>query len=583
MSLIISVFTLLLFMAEGIGFTIQFSPSVSRIGLMIKAMAVGFGINFLVINNCYFFFRSFSMLELVIPINLILLLLNGVIFLRYKQRNICEPSLPVEIWGLILSIFGFLLITSPLNSHWSEGYYFSNNGEFVNYAALADFEKFHSAARDVVGPFSTHSREGAASLIVSEISSILHIPSLYVVEAVAGSLALLFFAILTQSFKLANRRNLCKRKQTILILILICFILNSSSQLFWSLSFLSQYICLVLLLTLIITLHLGFIENIGIQKGGGLIGAFVAGLLISYPEMFFLNLIFAATLNFKFLIRLGWKKAMIGLAFASTSFTIVGFQFFTFIRARGLVKNGGWDIYGHLRPFNTFIGNLVGLSNPFSGPMTPIFFVVPVVLGVVFYITFDALRNSTEIAFTYAVGLLVFICGFFILNQYRKLNEIQTNYLVLKFLLEFEFIPVILIILWAVTSKKRLTSKTLGIFLILILVAQIGPARTFYSYQQENARLAFYSHEQAKSLVRSLDLNNFPYIPKNYMAIPSNFLLHEENIFESSNIWPGFEVSSYKKGMAIIILGDSLKNQPDKDITSVLSTRKTIGNIVLAR
>src|SRR6185295_16601950 len=140
-----------------------------------------------------------------------------------------------------------LLVLRPLIEHADLGFYFSNNGEFSNYAAIADAVQFHDAATEVGGPLGLFSREAIVGVLGAQICALTGKAALWIIQPLAAAFAAVAFASLGLVFRHAARSyQLGSAASGVLALIYAWAVLSAATQCFWTLSFVSQYLAIAL-------------------------------------------------------------------------------------------------------------------------------------------------------------------------------------------------------------------------------------------------------------------------------------------------------------------------------------------------
>ena len=568
MSLLVVIGSALLFYLEGLGLAIwilkKYGISSKNIEISLS-VSFGLALNTFLFSNVYYLLPFFSVSQLAIVLNLVLVIIS--IALLFKTGRIPSRPSRLEISTLALSLVATLLILRPLLQISGFGFYFSNNGEFQYYAALADALKFNSASFEIGGPFGLHSRESYTALFVAQLSSITGIPTLWLTQPVAGTFALVFFITLSALVNALVRRGIDRAKKLFIYLLLASFMLNATSQLFFSLSFVSQYLAMALFVGIFLLLSIGVpIHSKGSAVAQVFIGIFCGNVLLVYPEMYPIHLLLI--LLYVFILNLNKNSSTIRNLLKSFLFiTMIGFgsnvegtrSFFS----RSLPSSGGWNIFGALREFETFSGNLFGLSNPFFGPPKPSI----VLLLCLLTIGCASLRNQIREGETWIASqswralLLSIVILALAIYLYIYLSKLGTNYILLKFLLGITWVGYLVVILGF--ANRRKIGLSLWAVLLLLLGGQAQVSYTFSKHFSEDSRLSTFTLSDATLLQESYPDPNLIYLPNvSPYLIPGKFFLFKENLFREEGVWVT-EGQEYSKEKFVLLLGKRLKASDD--------------------
>ncbi|MEO9185098.1 MAG: hypothetical protein ABI467_16495, partial [Kofleriaceae bacterium] len=190
----ITLLTVGLWWAQGVGFVRWLVPDQDQpVTVVVLAAVTGALANTIVLLELYFIVPAATIGQLawLVPIGLVLA--SMVLWWR-APRRVWRID-PASMVLLAIAVLGTLLVLRPLIGAAHLGFYFSNNGEFANYAAIGDVVQFHDAATKV-GGFGLSSREAVGSLSAAMIAQLTGASVLWVIEPVAAAMALLAFASL---------------------------------------------------------------------------------------------------------------------------------------------------------------------------------------------------------------------------------------------------------------------------------------------------------------------------------------------------------------------------------------------------
>jgi len=571
MSLLVVIGAVLLFYVEGIGLALcilkKYSVNSKNIEISLS-VALGLALNTFLFSNIYYLLPFFSIYELTFTLNSVLVLISlGLLFAIRKGP--CWPS-RVELSTLLLSLFATMLILRPLLEIKGLGFYFSNNGEFQYYAALADALKFHPSNFEVGGPFGLHSRESYTALFIAQFSSITGTPTLWLTQPIAGSYVLIFFITLTALVNILVPLVSDTIKKTFIYLLLASYMLNASTQLFFSLSFVSQYLAMALFVGVLLMLSVGIpIHSRESIFALSIVGFFCGNLLLVYPEMYPINLflilcyVLFTQINRKSLSAQNLAVSCLIIILAGFATSIEGTRSFF---SRSIPSSGGWNIFGSLREFKTFSGNLFGLSNPFFGPPKPnnLLLICLLIIGIA------ALNNQVKKGNTWGSVqiwrwmLLVATTLAIAIYSYIYVSKLGTNYILLKYILGYVWVGYLMLIIGFVNRKKVGISLCAVFFLLLVGQAQVAVA--FSNRFSEDSASAIFKLKDAVTFQESYQKPNLIYFPNiSPYVIPARFVVFKENLFKGEGTWAGDGVQ-YAEANVVLLLGKRLKLTDDPSL-----------------
>ena len=246
------------------------TPKPTALFYFVLATWIGLISNLILISVLYFGPINTSIRSITHPIFLSLFFLQIMVFFKVRPlTNMFSSDGKIGLLSLIISFFSTCVLLRPLIKQTSIGFYYG--GEYPNYALLADTMTYHphtfvpggSFGPWMTWPISLLSREGYSSLIISQISSILRIPAIWIVQPLVGAFYFVFSLILCQLvFKCCQFRALTFAQLITIVLLLLGFLTSSIQQAFWVSSWLSNDESLTLFLGLIFFLTTDFTRQL---------------------------------------------------------------------------------------------------------------------------------------------------------------------------------------------------------------------------------------------------------------------------------------------------------------------------------
>jgi hypothetical protein len=395
---------------------------------------------------------------------------------RARARAPAPPALPPWILApfLAAAALGAGLVLWPTLGG-GGGFYYSNNGEFSNYAAITDFVLRNpiDARSDLIVPL--RSREGAIAVLCAEVAALLRVPPLFVVQPLSALFAaMLFGGVALWLATHATRAGARPAGVALAAVLLAGFVASPSSQRFWTLPFLSQFLALALLgaaLGWLPWAELPAATPRGkIVAAGAVGGVLVSGWLTAYPEMAPL------VIGFGFLFALprwGLEPRALPLAAAvaaavTTSAGALGFGFFLDrLGLRTRLTNGtedlavGWDLFGAPEKPLRLATNQLGFTSiaPW-GPEEP--GLLPIVALVAFgalvagAIAWGAMRakDRRDAGVWAAAASVAFLAISACLFVWVRLDPSRTTYIAVKFASGFLWVPVLATAAWVATAPR---------------------------------------------------------------------------------------------------------------------------------
>lgn len=561
----VTVLILLLWLVQGLGVVQWLAPDVRRdsVAGWIAAIWIGLLADVLVLANLYFLIPGCTIGAVAWPATLVIAAGSVALYAASPR-----PRLAVDLHAgaiLVLTAFATLLVLRPLAEQSELGFYFSNNGEFANYAAIADAVQFHGAATPVGGPLGLISREAVIGVLGAQVSVLTGEAALWIIQPLAAALAALAFASLGVLLRHAARRyQLGRAASGALVLIHGWAILSAATQCFWTLSFVSQYLSVALLSGGIAVLAEAR-ELTGWRRMvvlGGLLGA----LVFAYPEMTVPNAMLLAGFELAAAEPTARARGRAALAMAGAlaiALVVTHRIGYGALAARGGVNVAtGWPIYGPHRPVLGFVASVTGLTNTFAGPATrhalwPI--AVAAVLGAGLVHSFAAavteriasLRGLYALAAMFVIGL----AGLFWIVVHRGLAN---NYIALKFILGYGWLAYLAAGLVAarLIARRPRALPAVAVILLVIWVGLAGPAVRFTRQLHRATREALFLESEGRAAREALGgARAFVAAGWANYAIIGRFLAHDRDLVAVDGRWPDGTGLTPARGQPMVVLG----------------------------
>jgi len=552
----VTLLVLALWTIQGIGFVRVVLPDLraSSIVEWIVATWAGALISLVVLLELYYAIPGASIGQLAWPVTLGLAAVSLGLFVRsgWTRPRVDAHGIAV----IAIACLGTLAVLRPLLGHPHLGFYFSNNGEFANYAALADVAQFHDSAT-TVGAFGLHSREAVGSLHAAAIAQLTGYSALWVIQPVAAATAGLAFAVLGLALRHVARAFQARWPIVVaLVLIHAWAVLSASTQCFFTLSFVSQYLCVALWFGALAVLLEVPRESEHVRTI--VVGTTLGALACVYPEMLLPSAGLLGTLE----LAIGRStrtvaRLAIAAALAAVLANRLGFEL---VLGHLGVPAGGWNIYGNTHPVFDFFAAITGFTNPFSGPATPHAAIVGLAAAgfaaalVTAIATArrearDGIRGISNLTWVFAAG----VAGiFWVVARHGDGN----NYIALKLLLGFGWLAY----LGAAAAIARLAAwrPVLG-YVVLALVAICAVdlsrgARQFTHQLLQARKTDLYDARDAESLRAALGPTSHPYIASSWfnVHIIGMFAAYDHDLLAVQAPWPTREAQTYIVGSPVL-------------------------------
>jgi hypothetical protein len=564
---------------QGMGLARWLVPGLRKHPLVFWAVSAWLGLvaSVLVLMNLYILIPLISAGVLVWPAMLGLVAGSLALFVWKRPRGL-QPraAMDVESWVIVAVVgIALLLLLRPLIGHTHFGFYFSNNGEFGNYAALGDIAQFHDASTTFVGPYNLHSREVVVGLLSVEIGVWFGQATLWIVEPLAAALAVMSFIFVGLLFRyVALKLQVRRSTAAILALIYVWAIASAASQLFWTLSFMSQYLSIAIWFGVVVFIIEGQPRRlIRIAVVGGAAGS----LICAYPEMFVPCFGLLATLLLA-CTAASWRAraaTMVDIGgIAVTAAVVANALGYALLVQFGGVGTSGWNIYGAHHPVLPYVGNLVGLTSPFFGRPAPWFPWSTSLVCVLFaagclhaavqaWRTSDAgLRGLLHLGWIFFVALAAV---FFIVAHRGNGN----NYIALKLIFQFGWLAYlgIGIALARLLHWRPKLLPAVGVIVVVLALDLARSGRDFSHAFVTDSKEALFLASDAAELRAQLDPSRPLYTVPSPFPIAGQFVIYDHDMLSATGHWPAQLTHAFTPGGLILLLGRDAKLDDDKTVT----------------
>jgi hypothetical protein len=565
-----TLFALAIWAAQGIGvvgWIFGDRPSPSALMRWILAIWAGLVVEVIAVVCLYFVVPGLTIDQLAWPLTLALVAISVALHARTPRTEVTESDRGGWI-AIALSLVATLLVLRPLLGAGELGFYSSDNGEFANYAVMADITRYHDASTQT-GGLAIASREGVSGALAAMVCVLTGKSALWVIQPVAAAFAALAFASFGLCFRVIARA-LPGPGQAVLWGLFACAILSASSQCFFTLSFVSQYLNLALFFGGIVFLTCA--TGLPTWRRLAVLAVLFAALVAAYPEMFVPNAallcayeIGAATSLGKPLastLRTAGRSLACVVAAIAGGLLLINRLALVLLLGRAALSGGGWDIYGPHRPILPFVARLVGFTSTFAPPHTRAQFWSAIVATIVVIALVHALvrfRREPEPALRglYHLGIAFFvgIVGVFWVIGHRHMTS---NYVALKFLLGYGWLAFLLVGLVCARAieARRWVIAPAAIVVATILVGLASPALEYTKKLHRAEKDSLYLDGDACAAA----LRGRVYVsatrPGND-AIVGRFIAYDHDLLSIEGRWPDGTRQAWFPGQPVMLLGDS--------------------------
>ena len=449
--------------------------------------------------------------------------LSGALSLLFAARR-AEPrylrSDFSSVAVLLISTIVILCISSPIIGEFWPSFYYSNNGEFAEYARLADLVKFHGSATSAGFGIPVRSRESVVAILCAIFSRLFGRSTLFVIQPLSYALAWLAMSSIGLLF-VSGAKLLDSRMRTRVVFVAVFSLaaFSSGSLQFWSISFVSQYLNTALFFGLLAFLFDANISGNEEWRDSAAKGLTLGAIACAYPEMllpsFLLLILIHFSKNFSLSsISLRSKLGQLFLAVAVAA--IVGnilakdlIYFYVFMTFK--LPAAGWDMYGTNGDFRKIAGCLLGLCNVFWGKSTPslltlipylVLFCMATLYSFVLVFSKNGMaRKQRPLHLAWLASLLGLVAAFLLV----KVQARSTNYMAVKLAIAFIWFGYFALAVFV--SQIRSSFLKYGTFVVLLVVSVdvLRGAKAFTIGLHSDGRLSSYSEEDmnaARSALR---------------------------------------------------------------------------------
>jgi hypothetical protein len=560
MPFLIAAILLLILVLNGFGFAVYILNRQHNTNLLLViSLSFWFGLISIYVFDIFTYYATskLTLKQIAFVQTAIFLPISAYLFTKFRpQRFTIKNSYLVPYFAAVTS---FVINTKPMWSAGSLSYYYLNNGEYSNYSLLADSVKFNTSSFQPGGPWGVNSREAVTSIVISHFSSLFGTPTIWITQLMASIFLFISVLLFGIGLLIHFESKQVYGKSLFICLISLSYGINVTTQVFWTLSFFSQYVSIAVILGTFVVLKL-----LGSKKSTtnfkALVTSTITLLLLSavYPEMFLVHFILIAGLtifNGSQSRLVDMRKKLLLLPVWVFFLYLISPTKFTFHLSTP--SSGGWNIFGSFDEPIQFVANLSGLANPFT-PEHP--FTSPLVWIVVFSIIPMAISLIKEKAvlhesssfilaffFTVAFAILIYI-------QYRS---VQTNFMLMKFLIGFSWIPYFFASKWLISIAK-FRWFAISCFLI-IAIFQFNQTTIMSANYFNSSKAEIYFKSDADNFQKQFSKDQFC-ATSSFMGRYELFLLNNENIFTEANQWPTYSPSEFatnsSSSCSILIIGN---------------------------
>lgn len=529
-SILVTLSVVALWWLQGIGFVRRLLPTLRRQPIVEIVIATWFGAlaSLVLATELYYIIPGATIHQLAWPITLVLAAVSIFWFARSSRgpRQLDTTSIGV----LAIAIVGLLLVLRPLLGSSHLGFYFSNNGEFANYAVLGDTVEFHGAGARVAG-FGLRSREAVGSMHSAIAASLTNVSVFWLIQPVAAAYALLAFGALGVAFrKIAITYRVRGITLVALALLLAWAEWSSTAQCFWTLSFVSQYACVALwfgAFVLVLELPLDRARTV-------LLGMTLGALACVYPEMILPS---TGLIGVCELARSPTRETLKSLALsACIALGVANRLGFELVLGHTGLVPGGWNIFGnHDHPLE-FFASIAGLAHPFTKTAAHPTIVVIAALLAASGLGWSLYRaRNAELRLVH-VGAIAFALGTVAIFVLVAKRADHNNYIALKLLLGFGWLAFLAIASLIAAWPRFSLPSVLIVAVCWIDVSQ--SAFRFTKQLHQAGRLAFYSRGDAETLRTHLD--DRPYVAAAWFNtyIIGAFMVYDQDLLGQLGRWP---------------------------------------------
>jgi hypothetical protein len=577
-----------IWIVQGFGFVHLLLPKAAERPLLHVVFAAWCGLisNLVISVTLYFAVPGVTIGQLAWPVTIVLAVTSvGLTVTRARPRLAFDRQTAVIAACVLVAI---ALVLRPLVDQSHLGFFESFNGEFTNYAAMADAAQFHDSSFTTVtsGGFAMASREGIAGVVCATMATLTHQPALWLIEPFSAALAAVAFASLGALFQLLLvRRQAGKLESAIAGLVYVSLIWSTATTFFWTASFISQFMSLAIWLpTVLLLAERPEDDRITTVVLGGVFGV----LLMIYWEMFLPNIALLGAFQLARARRGSRVKALASFGSALVIALIVANRFsFMFVRKATTVSTAGWDMFGPHKTVLRFAANLLGFTTAYNEPARySRIAVVLVLVALACSALYSAIRAWREpdpvLRGLFHFGWL-FFAGLALAFALVIKRGPGTNYVATKVWVGYGSLAYVGLALGTIDLARwleRRRAKLAVIPLVLVLLAAAIVTRGAYRYAKIQHRVPLYLDTDGEALRDRLHGRRPLIAGEQYSTdIVGRFFLDDRNVFAIEPTWPGTP-GTFAPGSPVVVVGDG-KLSSVKGITGNYLPTWWLGKLVL--
>lgn len=577
-----------IWIVQGFGFVQLIAPKAGERPLLHIVLAAWCGLiaNLLVSVTLYFALPGLTIGHLAWPVTGVLAAASvGLTVTRPRPHFALDRQTAVIAVCVLVAI---VLVLRPLVDQSHLGFFESFNGEFTNYAAMADAAQFHDSSFSTVtsGGFAMASREGIAGVACATMATLSHQPSLWLIEPFSAALAAVAFASLGALFQvLLARRQASRLESAIAGLVYVSLIWSTATTFFWTASFVSQFMSLAIWLPTVLVLA----ERSEDDRTTTLVLGVVFGtLLVIYWEMFLPNIALLGAFQLARARPGSRLKTLASFGSALVLALVVANRFsFMFLRKATTVSTAGWDMFGPHKTVLRFTANLLGFTTAYHEPARySRVAVVLVLVGFACAALYSAIRAWREpdpvLRGLFHFGWL-FFAGLAMAFALVIKRGPGTNYVAAKVWVGYGSLAYVALALAAIDLARwlaRRRAKLAVIPLVLVTLAAAVVTRGAYRYAKIQHRVPLYLDTDGEALRDRLHGRRPVIAGEQYSTdIIGRFFLDDRDLFAIEPTWPGTP-GTFVPGAPVVVVGDG-RLSTVKGITGNYLPTWWLGKLVL--
>lgn len=479
-------------------------------------------------TNLYYLTGNIFVSQFAIPLVAIFSSTSLLFFIKNKHKKNKINADWFSLAVLSIAFLTMLLMSTPFLNEIELTFFYSNNGEYTNYALFSDIvQNKVPGALQIYKPmdltqsiFSANlrPRESILGILVAVFSTLFNKSTFFLVQPFSYAISLLFF-LTFGALLVWMRANVPKSLWFDIVAIVgyAAAFFSSAGLQFWTSSFMSHYINQVFLLGLILFLLHAEIKqsNFSIQTIVA-IAMTLTAVGCGYPDFFIPTsafiLFYYYVISKDFSFHVLFQKTVIIFS-ALILVLILGNTILYDIISQYLVlllKNiglPGWDIYGNKNQLSTVFGNLLGLSNVFCGNRIPstsalysafILLSIGVVKSIFVYQKERSLRFLSLLLYWHILSCI----AIFTMVEYKNM---PSNYVAVKLAISGIWILYLTNIYFLGTLKPILARGVVVVCGIIVCISLIGSSISFSRNLYVDTRQSYFTESNAAFLREEID------------------------------------------------------------------------------